>query len=179
MVAKSSQRRSWLRLMLAVAMLGAAACAARRPARYGYGLPRHRPSLEWPVRTGRLTSGFGIRHGVMHDGVDIAAPAGTPVHAAAAGKVIYAGWLRGYGNVLIVQHRNHYVTVYAHNSANLVRDGQWVRRGQIIADVGRTGRTTGPNLHFEVRHNNVASNPLAYLPPPAGGAARLARHAGS
>lgn len=160
----SSQVQRWCwRLVMAAAVLTAAACAVRRPAP-----AEHRPSLEWPVRTGRLISSFGIRNGVMHDGVDIAAPTGTPVHAAAAGKVIYAGWLRGYGNVLILRHRENYVTVYAHNAVNLVKEGQRVRRGEVIADVGRTGRTARPNLHFEVRHNNVASNPLAYLPPAGG-----------
>ncbi len=103
----------------------------------------------------------------MHDGIDIAAPVGTPVHAAAAGRVIYAGRVRGYGNVVIVQHANHYATVYAHNSVNKVREGQSVSRGQVISKVGTTGRTTGPNLHFEVRRDNVASNPLRYLPPPS------------
>jgi len=107
-----------------------------------------------------------MRHGVMHDGVDIAAPAGTPVHAAADGRVIYAGRFRGYGNVVIVQHANHYATVYGHNSVNEVHKGQKVFRGQVISKVGTTGRTTGPNLHFEVRRDNVASNPLNYLPPP-------------
>jgi len=106
-----------------------------------------------------------MRHGVMHDGVDIAAPVGTPVHAAADGRVIYAGRVRGYGNVVIVQHANHYATVYGHNEINKVHEGQNVFRGQVISKVGTTGRTTGPNLHFEVRRNNVASNPLSYLPP--------------
>lgn len=101
----------------------------------------------------------------MHDGIDIAAPVGTPVHAAAAGRVIYAGRIRGYGNVVIVQHADHYATVYGHNSINKVHQGQNVLRGQVISKVGTTGRTTGPNLHFEVRRDNVASNPLRYLPP--------------
>ena len=100
----------------------------------------------------------------MHDGVDIAVPVGTPVTAAASGRVIFAGRMRGYGKIIIVQHQNHYVTVYAHDSTNLVREGQMVSRGQLIGRVGRTGRTTGANLHFEVRHNNIASNPLLYLP---------------
>ena len=69
--------------------------------------------------------------------------------------------MRGYGKIIIIQHENHYVTVYAHDSVNLVQEGQMVSRGQEIGLVGRTGRTTGANLHFEVRHNNIASNPLA------------------
>ncbi len=101
----------------------------------------------------------------MHEGVDIAAPVGTPVRAAAAGWVIFVGRMRGYGNLIIVQHDRHYVTVYAHDSCILVREGQAVKRGQVIGKVGRSGHTTGANLHFEVRRNNVATNPLAYLPP--------------
>ncbi len=123
------------------------------------------PRFDWPVLGGVVSSGFGMRNGVMHDGVDIATPVGTPVHAAADGRVIYAGRFRGYGNVVILEHSNHYVTVYGHNAANKVHEGQMVLRGQVISKVGTTGRTTGPNLHFEVRHNNVASNPLRYLPP--------------
>ncbi len=101
----------------------------------------------------------------MHEGVDIAAPVGTPVRAAAAGRVIFVGRMRGYGNLVIVQHDRHYVTVYAHDSCNLVKEGQTVRCGQVIGKVGRSGHTSGANLHFEVRRNNVATNPLAYLPP--------------
>lgn len=127
----------------------------------------------WPVIGGMMTSPFGMRHGVMHDGIDIAAPAGTPVRAADDGAVIYSGRLRGYGNVVIIQHSGGYVTVYGHNERNLVRDGERVARGQEIAKLGATGRATGPNLHFEVRYDNQAENPLAYLPAPepASGAA--------
>ncbi len=111
----------------------------------------------------------------MHEGIDIAAPVGTPVMAAASGRVIFAGRMRGYGKIVIIQHENHYVTVYAHDSTNLVREGQMVTCGQVIGRVGRTGHTTGPNLHFEVRHNNIASNPLLYLAPiPATDQTRLA-----
>ena len=101
----------------------------------------------------------------MHEGIDIAVPVGTPVRAVDNGRVIFAGRMRGYGKIIIVQHENHFVTVYAHDSVNLVQEGEMVTRGQVIAKVGRTGHTTGANLHFEVRHNNIASNPLLYLPP--------------
>jgi murein DD-endopeptidase MepM/ murein hydrolase activator NlpD len=123
------------------------------------------PRFDWPVIEGTVSSGFGIRHGAMHEGVDIAAPVGTPVRAAANGRVIFAGRMRGYGRLVIIQHDHHYVTVYAHDSANLVREGDIVSRGQLIGRVGRSGHATGANLHFEVRHNNIASNPLLYLPP--------------
>ena len=131
-----------------------------------YSSERPTRTFAWPVDHGEISSGFGIRNGTMHDGVDIAAPTGTPVHAAESGTVIYSGRLRGYGEVIIVRHDEHYVTVYGHNSSNLVREGETVSRGQVIANIGNSGRTTGANLHFEVRRDNVARNPLAYLPPP-------------
>jgi murein DD-endopeptidase MepM/ murein hydrolase activator NlpD len=135
---------------------------------YGSDYSSERPSrmFAWPVDHGEISSGFGIRNGTMHDGVDIAAPIGTAVHAAESGIVIYSGRLRGYGNVIIVRHDDHYVTVYGHNSSNLVREGDTVSRGQVIASIGDSGRTTGANLHFEVRRDNTARNPLAYLPRP-------------
>ena len=120
----------------------------------------------WPVAAGVVSSPFGVRNGVMHEGVDIAAPAGTPVDAADDGMVIFAGRLHGYGNVVIVQHSGGYVTVYAHNQRNLVIDNQRVTRGQEIAEIGTSGRASAPNLHFEVRRDNHAQNPLAYLPVP-------------
>ena len=135
---------------------------------YGADYSSEKPSriFAWPVAHGEISSGFGIRNGTMHDGVDIAAPLGTAVHAAEGGTVIYSGKLRGYGNVIIVRHDDHYVTVYGHNSTNLVREGDSVGRGQVIASIGDSGRTTGANLHFEVRRDNTARNPLAYLPRP-------------
>jgi lipoprotein NlpD len=117
----------------------------------------------WPVE-GELSSKFGPRNGSFHDGIDIAAPLGTPVRAAAEGKVIFSDVLRGYGNVVIVRHAKGYLTVYAHHRANLVKEGQMVRQGDVIAEVGQTGRATGASLHFEVRKNNLARNPLQYLP---------------
>ncbi len=123
--------------------------------------------FQWPVQNGVVSSGFGIRNGAMHDGVDIAAPAGTPVYAADSGVVIFSGTLHGYGNTVIIRHDDGYATVYGHNERNLVSEGTRVARGQEISEIGRSGRTTGANLHFEVRRDNVAENPLAYLPDPA------------
>jgi len=117
----------------------------------------------WPV-DGQLTSNFGPRNGSFHDGIDIAAPVGTRVLAAADGKVIFSDVLRGYGNVVIVRHGGGYLTVYAHHRTNLVKEGQSVRQGEVLAEVGQTGRATGPSLHFEVRKDNLARNPLRYLP---------------
>jgi murein DD-endopeptidase MepM/ murein hydrolase activator NlpD len=126
-----------------------------------------------------VSSGFGIRDGVKHDGIDIASPAGTQVHAAASGSVIYSGKLRGYGNVVIIKHDEHYVTVYAHNQDNLVTAGSGVSDGQVIAEVGTSGHTSGPNLHFEVRRDNVAYNPLEYLPAREQTAPSYASYGGS
>ena len=117
----------------------------------------------WPV-SGSINSGFGPRGSSFHDGLDIAAPEGTPIRAVEHGEVIYSDRLRGYGNMVIVRHEGGIVSVYAHNQVNLVSDGQHVARGQIIARVGSTGRVTGPHLHFEIRKNNLAQDPLLYLP---------------
>ena len=130
----------------------------------GRNSPRDsKSSLLWPVE-GKITSKFGPRGGSSHDGLDIAAPLGTPILAAASGKVIYSGALRGYGNLVILRHRDGFVTVYAHTQKNLVQEGEFVRGGQTIARVGQTGRASGPHLHFEVRKDNLARNPLRYLP---------------
>jgi lipoprotein NlpD len=131
-----------------------------------WNVPRAARQFAWPVWSGMVTSGFGMRRGTMHEGVDIAAPVGTPVHAADGGVVVFAGRLNGYGNTVIVRHSDNYVTVYGHNSLNLVTEGARVTRGQTIAAIGTSGRTSGPNLHFEVRYDNLAYDPLSYLPPP-------------
>ena len=119
----------------------------------------------WPAR-GTLTSGYGWRWGRMHRGIDIAAPTGTPIVAAAPGIVTYADWNSGgYGNLVEIQHPNGSLTIYAHNSKILVRKGQTVSQGELIAKMGSTGRSSGPHLHFEIRTKaNGAVNPMAYLP---------------
>jgi murein DD-endopeptidase MepM/ murein hydrolase activator NlpD len=131
-----------------------------------WSVPPADRQFKWPVVAGVVSSPFGMRNGAMHDGVDIAAPAGTPIYAADDGVVIFVGRLHGYGNVVILQHSGGYVTVYGHNQSNLVNQGERVARGQEIAEMGTSGRASGPNLHFEVRYNNQAQNPLAYLPQP-------------
>ena len=98
-------------------------------------------------------------------GIDIAVKPGTPIHAVAAGTVIYSdNKQRGYGNLVIIEHKNRVVSVYAHNRRNLVDEGDSVRQGAPIAEVGNTGRSTGPHLHFELRVRGKAVNPLDYLP---------------
>lgn len=127
-----------------------------RPKTLAYG------SFYNPAR-GKLTSRFGWRWGKKHEGIDISGPVGTPIKAADGGKVITAGWLTGYGKTVIIDHENGYKTLYAHANTLKVKIGQRVYRGQVIATIGTTGRTTGPNVHFEVRKNNVPVDPLKYL----------------
>jgi murein DD-endopeptidase MepM/ murein hydrolase activator NlpD len=118
--------------------------------------------LGWPV-SGPVTSGFGLRWGRMHEGIDIAVAEGTPVRAAGAGTVIYAGWMGGYGNLVVVDHGNGLSTAYAHNSSLGVGVGQSVTAGQVVSYSGNTGNSTGPHVHFEVRVNGSAVDPLGYL----------------
>lgn len=120
-------------------------------------------SMIWPVN-GVLTSPFGPRWGRMHNGIDIAAPTGTPIKAAAAGVVFFAGWMGGYGNVVLIDHGGGLTTLYAHQSQIQTSVGQSVGQGAVIGRVGSTGQSTGPHLHFEVRTNGTPVNPLTYLP---------------
>ena len=135
--------------------------------RYAKKKPTVKPRkgiLIWPTK-GALTSGFGKRNGRKHEGIDIAAPKGTPIYAAAAGKVVFSGWgPTGYGKMVIIKHRNYLTTVYAHNSKILVKKGNQVKQGQKIALMGSTGRSTGSHLHFEVRKDTEPKNPIKYLP---------------
>ncbi|MGL5034955.1 MAG: peptidoglycan DD-metalloendopeptidase family protein [Microcystaceae cyanobacterium] len=128
--------------------------------------PGQMTSYIWPAK-GVLTSGFGRRWGRMHKGVDIGGPVGTPVVAAASGEVISAGWSSGgYGNLVKIRHGDGSITYYAHNSRVWVRQGQIVAQGEQIADMGSTGRSTGPHLHFEIRPDGASAiNPIALLPP--------------
>jgi len=120
--------------------------------------------LDWPV-AGVLTSSYGRRSGRNHEGIDIGAKSGTPIRAAAGGEVKFSGWgPTGYGKMIIIKHPNELTTVYAHNTRNLVPKGRKVSKGQIIALVGSTGRSTGPHLHFEVRNHTHPKDPLKYLP---------------
>ena len=118
--------------------------------------------LSWPV-SGPITSGFGPRGGRMHEGIDIAVPEGTPVHAAAAGTVIYAGWLGGYGNLVVIDHGGGLSTAYGHNSGLVASAGESVAQGDTVAYSGNTGHSTGPHVHFEVRIDGTAVDPLGYL----------------
>ncbi|MEK9627907.1 MAG: peptidoglycan DD-metalloendopeptidase family protein [Nitrospinota bacterium] len=120
--------------------------------------------LIWPAK-GKLTSGFEIKNGKKHEGIDIAAPKGTPIHAAAEGEVVFSGWgPTGYGKLVIIKHKHRLTTVYANNSKLLVKKGDGVKQGQKIALMGSTGRSTESHLHFEVRNNTEPKNPIKYLP---------------
>jgi murein DD-endopeptidase MepM/ murein hydrolase activator NlpD len=122
-------------------------------------------AFEWPL-LGTMTSSFGTaRGGHVHEGIDLAAPKGTPIHAAEAGKVVYAGdGLGDYGRVIVIKHQGSWATVYAHNSRNLVGEGDFVEKGDVIARVGQTGNATAPHLHFEIRRSSHPRDPLACLP---------------
>jgi len=127
------------------------------------GTAGKKPLLIWPV-DGVVVSSFGIRSGVMHNGLDIAAPEGAPIRAALGGVVIYSdGKQRGYGNMIIIEHSNDLITVYAHNKENLVREGDRVKQGQVIGTVGKTGRASGFHVHFEVRHHRQPVDPHKWL----------------
>lgn len=113
--------------------------------------------------TGKISSGFGGRWGTVHKGLDIAAPAGTPIKAAAGGTVKFSGWNSGgYGNLVIISHGNGVETYYAHCSSVNVTAGQKVSQGQVVSKVGNTGNSYGNHCHFEVRVNGVAQNPRNY-----------------
>ena len=117
----------------------------------------------WPVE-GKCTKLFEDDERRRHQGVDISCSLGTPIKASNAGRVIYSGnTIKGYGNMVILRHSEEYVTVYAHNQVNLVEERDRVEKGQIIGKVGKTGRATGPHLHFEIRRNNKPVDPLLYL----------------
>jgi len=129
----------------------------------GYASPSGTPGrLQWPV-TGSVTSGFGMRWGRMHEGIDIAVSSGTPVHAAAAGRVVYAGWMSGYGNLVVLDHGGGLSTAYGHNTSVSVAVGQDVAAAEVIAYSGSTGHSTGPHVHFEVRVNGEPVDPIGYL----------------
>jgi murein DD-endopeptidase MepM/ murein hydrolase activator NlpD len=132
------------------------------------GVPeQYAGSLRWPLDAYIVSSEFGERWGKMHKGMDMAADAGEPVYAIAAGEVIYAGdGLRGYGNVVILRHDRKTSSLYAHNSELKVKQGDQVAQGTLIALLGSTGHSTGPHVHFEIRDGDTAVNPRTVLPKP-------------
>jgi len=129
--------------------------------------PASMPSI-WPVN-GPITSGFGSRTAPLtggseaHQGIDIASGLGIPVVATADGTVVQSGWSGGYGNLVQINHGNGIETLYGHNSQLAVSVGQTVKKGQLISYVGSTGISTGPHVHYEIRENGVAVNPIKYM----------------
>lgn len=164
---------AWSRALALLVALASAACASSPSPRRTSTLVELPPeigqdtcrSFSWPLSIAGVSSGFGRRDGRQHQGIDLVVPEGTPVHAACAGVVAYAGEkLRGYGRLLIVRHAAGLSTVYAHNRELLVAEGTPVQRGQLIARSGKTGRVTAPHLHFELRREGRAIDPLPFLP---------------
>jgi murein DD-endopeptidase MepM/ murein hydrolase activator NlpD len=119
----------------------------------------------WPVpQFYKVSSHFGQRGRKHHDGIDIPAPQGTSILSVDHGVVVYAdNGIRGYGNMIVIAHQDEIYTVYAHNKKHFVEKGDEVKKGQLIAQVGNTGRSTGPHLHFEIRVKNKVRNPAQYL----------------
>jgi murein DD-endopeptidase MepM/ murein hydrolase activator NlpD len=140
----------------------AAAADARSSPSASSGSPSGSGQFIWPVN-GPITSPFGPRWGSFHPGIDIGVPYGTPIHAAAAGRVIYCSWMSGYGNLVMIDHGGGLVTLYGHQSRIAASCGESVAQGDVIGYVGCTGYCTGPHLHFEVRLNGTPVDPLGYL----------------
>lgn len=159
-------REEYLHEVEALAAQSAALAAQIRAAQEGAGSTgTGQPSAAgfiWPC-DGVVVSGYGMRWGRLHEGIDIGCGYGTPNRAAAAGTVIYAGWLGGYGNLVVIDHGNGLSTAYAHATSIVVSVGQVVAQGETVSLVGSTGNSSGPHLHFEVRVNGVAVDPLLYL----------------
>lgn len=113
----------------------------------------------WPLNRFEVSSNFGYRRGRLHSGIDLRAPQGTPIRAAAAGRIKFSGYRGGYGQIVVIDHGRGIETAYAHNSRNLVKPGQRVEQGEVIARVGRSGKATGYHVHFEFRRHGQALNP--------------------
>ncbi|MBN2039279.1 MAG: M23 family metallopeptidase [Spirochaetes bacterium] len=119
----------------------------------------------WPLLDPiKISSVLGFRNKKFHPGLDLPVPGGKPVLASMEGLIIYDGYAEGYGRMIVIKHKNNYITRYAHNSVNLVRKGDFVKKGQIIAFAGSTGNSTGNHLHFEIRCRDVPLDPLDFLP---------------
>jgi murein DD-endopeptidase MepM/ murein hydrolase activator NlpD len=139
-----------------------AAVATEITASQPAGTPPSSAGLIWPV-SGPINSPFGMRWGTLHPGLDIGAGMGTPIRAAASGRVVVSGYSGGYGNLIVIDHGNGLATAYAHQSRFAASVGDTVSQGEVIGSVGSTGYSTGPHLHFEVRVNGSPVDPLGYL----------------
>lgn len=119
-------------------------------------------ALIWPVDGGKISSGYGLRRGRFHEGLDIDSSSGARVRSVASGRVVFSGTIRGYGNTVVVYHGDDFASIYAHNRENLARVGQIVTQGQTIATLGSSGNVTGSHLHFEIRVSGKPENPLKF-----------------
>ena len=156
------QKEEYLHEVVALAAVSASLSSRIQTSQSSSSVVRSASGFIWPV-SGPVTSGYGWRWGRMHEGIDIAVPTGTPVVAAASGQVIVAGWMGGYGNLVVIDHGGGIATAYGHNSSFAVGSGSTVSQGQTIAYAGSTGNSTGPHVHFEVRVNGSPVDPLGYL----------------
>lgn len=120
-------------------------------------------SFLWPVSRAELSSGYGMRSGKVHEGIDLKADKGSLVRATASGRVVLSSWMRGYGRIVVIYHGDGLSSVYAHNQKNLVKAGRWVKQGESIARLGESGKTRGAHLHFELRQDGKAVNPLSFF----------------
>jgi murein DD-endopeptidase MepM/ murein hydrolase activator NlpD len=162
LVSVQQQKEEYLHEVESLLAVSASLASRIQTSQSSSSVVRSSSGLVWPV-SGPVTSGFGWRWGRMHEGIDIAVPTGTPVVAAASGRVIVAGWMGGYGNLVVVDHGGGLATAYGHNSSFAVGSGSTVSQGQTIAYAGSTGNSTGPHVHFEVRVNGSPVDPLGYL----------------
>ncbi len=166
--ASSAQISQMLKQRQAERAAAAAAAAQSGGATSDAGYVQGTGQLSWPVN-GVITSPYGYRtHPIFgttiyHSGIDIGADYGTPVHAADRGTIVYADWMSGYGNTIIIDHGNGMSTLYGHNESLAVSEGQTISKGQVVAYVGSTGNSTGPHCHFEVRINGDPVDPMGYL----------------
>jgi murein DD-endopeptidase MepM/ murein hydrolase activator NlpD len=156
------QEKEWIEEANALAAADARVRSALAAAQGAGDTTPSAAGLIWPVN-GPVTSPFGYRWGRLHAGIDIGAPSGTPIHAAAAGTVVLAAWTGGYGNYTCIDHGSGLATCYAHQSSYAVSSGSQVSQGQVIGYVGNTGHSFGAHLHFEVRINGTPVDPLGYL----------------
>jgi len=161
LVVTKAQEQKWVSEANALAAADAQVRGQLAASQTGDSTPSS-SGLIWPVN-GPVTSPFGYRWGRLHAGIDIGVPYGTPIHAAAAGRVVIAGWVGGYGNYTCVDHGGGLATCYAHQSSLAVGVGASVSQSQVIGYVGNTGHSFGPHLHFEVRINGTPVDPLGYL----------------